>query len=634
MKPILINILFISILLFTGCNIFSPLISASRTSDSPEGLVEEGKKEMRNGNNVQALKYFNDAIKKDSLYSDAWYFRSKMLLRIGDVIVPMLWNEIQPKDANGVLDKNKVPFFPKDTTWSKTVIYPNRVVVENGVTSTVNVTNADTLFNHYSRMYGPSMQAYLSLKRIWDGLTPRGTITSTIIRSDYLFLSSFFTSFITCDVNLDYRLDTSYIDNKERHAYITFAKSFSNINSIHLDADAVYGVYTVKDINKSIDSILGSSAITLQVLNSLDGEIQASKYSDSTDLNMLASPRKQLQDIIRQAGYYYYNDSSDNDNDWYDTQVNGRQDKMIWMDLDHDKLIDIGNGQHIKCDLESFKNDSATNGVTLRGDPLTGGATNLVCASIYGYRKIGTIRYFLYRGGYSDEFVAGDYGVDEEIIDDGNNDGDRNYAADTNGLKDEDSRIVPDTTDEDGDYVEYSTTHTIAGHKQYGLFIITWSGGYLNYHGSFANKVEGISIGGGENDTIIDDFGNTYRIEKKFDNTRVRAVMEIDNATFKDQLKCKLYEAMIVRAETPETPLPDAIIWDDHNNNGMIEDANGNRLTSPPAGYTGEFVGGDWGVDEEVYDGCDNDGDGRIDEDGDRKWFDPSLPAYQRPLNP
>ncbi|MBC8478555.1 MAG: hypothetical protein ISR91_03005 [Candidatus Delongbacteria bacterium] len=62
--------------------------------------------------------------------------------------------------------------------------------------------------------------------------------------------------------------------------------------------------------------------------------------------------------------------------------------------------------------------------------------------------------------------------------------------------------------------------------------------------------------------------------------------------------------------------LPTPLIWNDFNLNGLIENASGNPFPANYSGpYSGEFVGGDWGVDEELLDSIDNDGDSIIDED-------------------
>jgi hypothetical protein len=619
---------------------------------------------MRAGNAPKALDYFNQAIQSDSLYSDAWYYRSKMILRIGDVLVYMLWSEIRSLNPDGTRDSNKVPFFPRDTMVFKGVAYPHwpstvidtiKVTEKGYVDSTIYVTNADTLYNHYSRLYSPSMESYKCMKRIWDGFTPHGTIGSAVIRADYLFLSSLFTSFIICDVNLDYKLDTSYIDNKERQAYVTFAKSFTNIHDIHLNADDIYGIYTVADINKNIDSILNSSNITLNVLNSLDGEIQGSKYSDTTDKTMLSDPRKQLQDIVRQAGYYYHDDKKDNDFDWYDTDSNGVQNKMVWMDINNDKHITLdlndSAGSMIVCDSAHFMADVQQSGLGYprppSPDPEQNNLPLMFLARNYGYRLVGTTKYYFYCGPHKGEFVAGDYGVDEEKLDDKNNDGDMNGS---NGLKDEDTRISPDSLDNDGDYVEFSVNHplpnpgTLAAQKVYTSYIVTWSHGYINRR-AFFTPMQAQSL-----DTIIDDFGNQYRIFKFFDTTRVKAFMEKLGAVVGNQMTCMVGDTLVIRAEPVGHPIQDAIIWFDKDNDGLIDRTmNGTGSPAEPhftnadttylkqTGYQGEFIAGDWGVDEEVYDGCDNDGDGKIDEDGDRKWFEAPPPngvatqIYHRP---
>jgi hypothetical protein len=205
---------------------------------------------------------------------------------------------------------------------------------------------------------------------------------------------------------------------------------------------------------------------------------------------------------------------------------------MIWIDWDGDDMIDvfdpsdpttvemhIGEAAHMNhTDYNRFYQY-----VDSRADTST--------ARFQRYR---------YTGPYTWEFIGGDWGIDEEILDGEDNDLD--------GIPDEDTRIHADTLDDDGDW--YNTDTTPLRDDVYNPMV--WSS---------SDNLD-VDIAGAGIDSV--------------------AVNPLFLATFS-----------LVLEEIPSM-LP--------------------RYTGTHANG-GDFTAGDYGLDEEWYDGYDNDNDGLVDED-------------------
>jgi hypothetical protein len=238
---------------------------------------------------------------------------------------------------------------------------------------------------------------------------------------------------------------------------------------------------------------------------------------------------KMITTFKKKVPYFHYNDFMDNDSNYYNTNGNSKVDRMIWIDWDFDKKIDmyaptapvhmhIGDSLFL---LKFSKIDSV-------------------------YRFIGDItdktdKRYQYRGRYTYEFIGGDWGVDEEIMDGKDNDLD--------GSIDDDTRIVSDTLDDDGDFFKRD------------LSPMVWR------------------------DSVIKD----SRITINDPDTK-----NWDTVVVLPEFKT-LYSAIYIQIYGKELP------------------AKLKRYKVKPP--KGEFVSGDYGLDEEWYDGVDNDGDGLIDED-------------------
>jgi len=283
---------------------------------------------------------------------------------------------------------------------------------------------------------------------------------------------------------------------------------------------------------------------------------------------------------------YYGDDCSDNDSDSFDTDADGHLDRMIWIDWDQDGRIDIndqgGPDVHIGDEASMFPNGKdpqkpyfgldTTHYSLVDMYPFVDTCNFILLpdGSRHVFRSVvtkfippptSTVRdtidkpafhRYIYRGPYTYEFIFGDWGIDEEIMDGRDNDQD--------GLTDEDSRGIDDTLDNDGDRFP-------AGGDREKMPAMVWNDENSNFQ-------------------IDWPCSDTVRVLKKGKYLVLARFIQVKNAAL------GLFDP-----QRDTTALADTTIL-------MHRCAPG-----------GEFVSGTSGEDEERYDGIDNDGDGLVDED-------------------
>jgi len=257
-----------------------------------------------------------------------------------------------------------------------------------------------------------------------------------------------------------------------------------------------------------------------------------------------------IKDFNKILPYFYYDDFADNDGDSYDSDSNGVEDRMIWIDWDSDGMIDvdqagtmhIGDSAHIKANPSYYA---------------------VVDPTDEDFQR------YKYNGPYTYEFIGGDWGIDEEILDGEDNDGD--------SLVDEDTRISADTLDDDGDWYNTDASPAI--------------------------------------DTLTAIHPNSYHPMNW---------VSTDNFTL--EITGTLWDSVSVDPEYTFLHNTDGVDSLDHypiyNFPGYLGYPGNFDWPDSIAIYQGrdtltqlEFKGGDYGIDEEWYDGLDNDKDGLYDED-------------------
>lgn len=528
-----------AVLLTLSCNIFGP-VDPGRDIDTVAkygayALVTEGKLMMRSEQWEEALRYFEAALERDNGLSEAWFYKGKCLLRIADIGLEDVWNEIYPGDSlveNDSIDD--IPFlYNKERPLADTLDAPF-VNPAPGFEQYTAVTVLDSVFLERKKIYDVVSGAFACLEAIHSKRDPftgedlsekmDEMITRDQYEADYLIEASVKTVLGIVDVNINDTLD--YADSaKEKEAFRIICMNMRDLDDI--DFDSLSQIErNPREINRHLDAIINIVGKTDTSYANFHAELMANADKSELIDTALGEPIGVAANKLKSyLPFMYHNDYADNDSDYYNT--NGtvgdkgipRRERMIWVDWDGDEKIDIYADRQVHI----------------------GDSVDMAQFPAY-YTAIDTpeadFRRYVYSGPYCHEFIGGDWGVDEEILDGTDNDND--------GIVDEDSRIHADTLDDDGDFADISNQQP---------------NGRLFHPAQWRNQ------------------SLRYAVDAP-----IQRRAPIDSLTLALQL-------LDVRTDTVPTALP---VYATHG---------------------GDFTGGDYGIDDEPFDGIDNDGDGLIDED-------------------
>ena len=537
MKSISLLVVLLIAVFVVSCNMFGPYGARNPEAYGAEAVILEGKLKLRESNFVEALALFNRAIQMDNSKSEAYFYRGKCMLRMAGVDITQVWNEINKKDAA----KKEVPFLYPITSESAITRTTSRLG-PNGVA--VNVI--DSVFLERKKIYDIVCQTIKNLDTIiyryhyMDGAVQRDQY-----ESDYLIESSIKTVLGAIDMNRNDSLDfiSTAAPGNEQKTFKILCRDLANLDSMNLDSLKFIST-DPNDLNGRLLDMALMVGRSDTSYNNFQADLDAgAAQTNKINTSMASGIGEMLANFKTIIPYYYYNDCADNDGNWYDTDGDGKVDRMIWIDWDGDGLIDINAPgisphDHIGSYQQRYRDNT----------PSTRGNYNSIDTPGASYSR------YQYVGPYTHEFIFGDWGVDEEMMD-----GDDNTF---DGLTDEDSRIVDDTLDDDGDF--FSTSGVARPVK------MAW----------------------------IDNNSNRF--------------VDISSYTLVMQPKAKTVFAIAAFLNTPA-------VNDRYAANPADTFAALKNLTIAsnhnPVRLGGEFTAGDYGIDEEWYDGIDNDGDGLIDED-------------------
>ncbi len=526
-------------LLALSCNLFGPT-EPGRGIDTVArhgayALVVEGKLLIAEEQWAEALRYFEEALARDKGLSEAWFYKGKCLLRLADVGLQDVWDEIYPETSIEQIDTvDEVPFLYNDERpLSDSLAVPYSLSTP-GFENYTALTVLDSVFLERKKIYDAISGAHACLEAIHTRRDPYtgedlsekmdDMITRAQYEADYLIESSVKTVLGIVDVNINDTLD--YADSaREKEAFRIICTNMRDLDDI--DFDSLSKIErNPREINRHLDALITIVRKTDTSFVNFQAElIENAAKTDLIDPSLPDPIGDAVGKLNSFLPFMYYNDFADNDSDFYNTnrtrdQYNAeRRERMIWIDWDRDGKIDIYADRQVhigdSADTAEFRN-------------------------LYTFIDTpgGNFRRFIYTGGYCHEFIGGDWGVDEEILDGIDNDRD--------GIVDEDTRIHADTLDDDGDFADVVSERP----NDREHYPTQWNSQNLIYR-----------VGAPPADEAA-----------------------VDTLT-------RFLQLLELRRDTVPAKIP---VYDAH---------------------AGDFAGGDYGIDDEPYDGIDNDGDGLIDED-------------------
>ncbi len=609
-KNLFKQMIVVAIPLILSCNIFAPKEpDPDKYYMTGEAWVIEGKKKMWDKDWDGAYSDFSRAIKlSDSTLSEAFFYRGKCWLRMFDVDLTQVWGEVKPKDERNVpflysiADTNTYKRFTdklKGGSFDLSLVYAikdqgNYVFVPQDSSIT-----ADTLID----------SVFLQRKRIYDAISDTaagslkdleyihhnfgkmdGVITRSQYESDFLIEIMIKTVLGILDVNKNGKLDwepATKGDLNERNSFRILCSDITSLDDMEFDSLKTISKDPRK-IRENLDSILTVLSKADTSFNNFHDElINGQQQNNNLDTGMVTDIGQMINDFNKILPFFYYDDFKDNDDDFYNTNKDQDTTRMIWIDWNYNEKIDITatpGGPCIGDTNHMFPNGiDRTNTVYMDGCDTS--LYHIVDTLDTSYRR------YKYKGGYTYEFIAGDWGVDEEILDGEDNDQD--------GLVDEDTRITADTLDDDGDW--FDTYKTMSSYDSQSVI--------FEYFQKFGATYHPMVWDSNTTDLFINMVGTPVKvpIDPEYISFHNMPGVAVDYPLYKRSTPIWQQGEKITHY----------VYWPKTNTINSYQVTSHTNQT--------DFIRGDYGMDEEWYDGLDNDRDGLIDEDVGERYPPKSL---------
>lgn len=662
----------LSFWILSGCNVFTPLASDSGDDLSYRGLILKGNEAINDKNYPKAADYFKRAMVSNPRGSEAYLYHSKALINQYGIDYNSLNTEFECKRpsrdralclARGI-DSSGIPFVDSATSMAgiDSIYYPVATAVRN--------------LEHILRKSKDTIPLGGSWKMYPDGDTAGdGRISDGVARLDLGLLQAVKAMLAPLDLDGNDRIDlicgrnvcpdqnapclasaaykekckegpTSEVKRFESFKKLTRRVSLDNIDSKDVNARNVST--NPNDINAFLDAMQGPVAGSNYNLDSVTGAMDS--HNEQKMSGQLSGIVGNINDLNNFLSYMRYNDGLDNDMD--DRKGLIKDSLFVWHDFDKEAGIrydysdssrfrgypeqsgNIGHPVHrhlrgaelYQTFAEWSKAYPVINSDTSKnsrkalmikhckdhvtGYPETGNVTALLKATIMAVTcttystllKPGAPRPAL------SDWVAGVPGIDEEMVDERDNDYD--------GLKDEDARNARGMDDDDDALLSIlmvgnpaavipmqwaeaagSTNrcpdidkNTVLPYPRQRQFCV----------GSLEHRIHlALTYGAGSTDPAVrrvaEDTLNSYY--SQFTGTEngphancLEDFEKLDKA-YRDEI------GLEVTSQVVRTACKFKHIW---------------IHGTPP---NSEWTAGIFGVDEEILDGVDNDGDGWIDED-------------------
>ncbi len=643
--------------IMVGCNLFQPLAADGKNDLTYRGLILKGNEAINNGDYVAADAYFTQAISINVHGSEAYLYQSKALMNEYKIDYKSLNKEFEIRRNKDGLGKKGIPFLDSNTTLEgiDSIYFPIAQSVENLEHIIRKRTQAIALDGGYS--LAP------------DGDTADdGKISEGVARLDLGLLEAVKAMLgpldldgdnhisAVCGKNICKNLDDACMQTKayldicpdgvtsELNRLNSFKQLTRSIDINNLDSRDVRARQVStnpNDINSFLDKMQKPIAGSTFNLDSVTGAMN--KHNETKLSSQLSEIVGNVKDLSSFLAYMRYNDGVDND---FDTPLsNGKGTIMVWHDYNKDGGImfdyddqatfadygvtvlpnnearNIGHPLHrylhpelyIKFSDTGWTNrpiakDTSKNSrkslMVNHCQDVANGLTNSGKVDDVLKLKISTVTCSTYttilkptvKPPLRSDWQRGTPGIDEEEIDDRDNDYD--------GIKDEDARNARGMDDDDDALLDTSMIgtdpapevwHDVAGHmnkcpdidttiamlepplqRQFCIGALqhrVWMARPENGGADSLKAFYSAFLGEGPNKNCLEDFD-------KLDSAYKAKVGIKDSQDKLVRLACE-YKHIWIHGRPPHS----------------------------------EWTSGIFGVDEEILDGVDNDGDGWIDED-------------------
>lgn len=392
-----------------------------------------------------AIALFDSAIKLDSSKSQAYFYRGKCILRRDNISLSNVWDQINPPAGH----EKDIPFLFHQaatdtrpfTTKVKSPLYPSPVML------------IDSVFLERKRVYDPICKAIKDLEIISNHPEKMdGMVLREEYESDYLVEISVKLAIGFADLNNNGVLDFNSADSqsKEQAAFSTLCKSMVSLDSLKLDSLKSISK-NPNDINPKIIELLSIVGKADTSFNNFSAQLRSGAQSNSSiDTNMASGLGDMISQLNNRLLFYFYNDLKDNNGNYYNTHKRypypnekmGVSDSLmeptLWIDFDEDSKIDINNPGvvphlHIGDEIAMYPKGRNVRPVT---SPLDSSGLDTSKYSLVKNSDT-TLHFYRYKGPYTSEFIFGDFGIDEDLLD-----GKDNLHQ---GIVDADTRVVGDS---------------------------------------------------------------------------------------------------------------------------------------------------------------------------------------------
>jgi hypothetical protein len=338
----------------SGCNLFSPLAADADKDLTYRGLILKGSAAINDGDYVEAESYFARAKRMNPKGAEGYLYHSKALVSLYKIDYNTLNNEFnrrRGKTVNGLPPKTGIPFIDSNTTLAgiDSTYYPVAQSVEN--------------LEHILRHKRDTVLVPGGVNLYPDGDTASdGRVTEGVARLDLGLLQTIKGMLGPLDLDGNNHIDAecgvnfcptkdaacmagavykkkckegllSEVTGFERFKQLTRSININDLSTKDIRARQVST--NPNDINDFLDKMAGPIGSSSFNLDSVTGSMNA--HNEPKMSSQLTEIVTNVQDLSNFLAYMRFNDNLDNDFD--DQDSSGKGTRMVWHDYDKDNAI-------------------------------------------------------------------------------------------------------------------------------------------------------------------------------------------------------------------------------------------------------------------------------------------------------